>query len=88
MQIKPVDRSSRDVIGRWDFRIETGGDRTARGELWLFPRGEAFTGTATVQAADHLENQVRERVETDQPLTPFLARFLYSRRAARQHSGS
>ena len=45
---------TRDVTGRWDFRMETGPDRTARGELWLFPRGEEFTGTATVQGRNAL----------------------------------
>ena len=53
-QASPSTAPTRDVTGRWDFRMETGPDRTARGELWLFPRGEEFTGTATVQGRNAL----------------------------------
>jgi hypothetical protein len=53
-QASPSIAPSRDVTGRWDFRMDTGPDRIARGELWLFPRGEEFTGTATVQGRNAL----------------------------------
>ena len=53
-QASPSTASTQDVSGRWDFRMETGPDRTARGELWLFARGEEFTGTATVQGRNAL----------------------------------
>ena len=45
----PSTASTQDVSGRWDFRITMGSERTARGEFWLFRRGEEFTGTLTVQ---------------------------------------
>ena len=50
-QASPLTALVRDVTGRWDLRVEMGGDRTSRGELWLFPRGEEFTGTVSMQAA-------------------------------------
>jgi hypothetical protein len=53
-QASPSTAPTRDVTGRWDFRMETGPDRIARGELWLVPRGEEFTGTATVQGRNAL----------------------------------
>ena len=57
-QASPSTAPTRDVTGRWDFRMETGPDRTARGELWLFARGEEFTGTATVQGRNALPVRV------------------------------
>ena len=45
----PSTASTQDVSGRWDFRMVTSSERTARGEFWLFRRGEEFTGTLTVQ---------------------------------------
>ena len=50
-QASPSTAPTRDVTGRWDLRVEMGADRTSRGELWLFPRGEEFTGTVSMQGA-------------------------------------
>ena len=53
-QASPSPASTQDVSGRWDFRITMGSERTARGEFWLFRRGEEFTGTLTVQNTNTL----------------------------------
>ena len=53
-QASPSTASTQDVSGRWDFRITTGSERTARGEFWLFRRGEEFTGTLTVENTNTL----------------------------------
>ena len=53
-QASPSPASAQDVSGRWDFRMVTSPDRTARGEFWLFRRGEEFTGTLTVQNTNTL----------------------------------
>ena len=42
-----------NLMGRWDFRVVLG-ERSAPGELWLFERGGAYTGTLTVQGTNAL----------------------------------
>ena len=79
-QASPSTAPARDVTGRWDLRVEMGADRTSRGELWLFPRGEEFTGTVSMQGAP---NTLPVRT-----LTMILAGLFFTSRPGRSFSQS
>ena len=57
-QASSPSAASQDLTGRWDFRVAMGGDRTARGELWLFRRGDEYTGTLAVQGTNTLTDRL------------------------------
>ncbi len=50
-QASPSTAPTRDITARWDFRMETGLDRTARGELWVIPGGEELRSAALQPAS-------------------------------------